>query len=158
MDELHRLNATYDSEDEPGAQLSGFGTIPFHAARRGARQLRHDRLTSRAPFPLGALVALTVAQLAMIALFSFVGLLLQMTYDGCGSPNPECNFGYTIFALYAVPTVGLAAVIVMVTLMVRPHGLLRRRWWVPIVLTTAPLAGFGLCWILTIMGTGRYSF
>lgn len=152
MDELHRLNSANDSTDQSGANLHGFGV---RSSYKQTREARRERLAKRTEFPFGALISVTVATAAATVFFGFVGVLLQMDYDACSDPALECNYGYVSVAIWAVPVLGIAAIVSLIVLMFLPNGRLRRQWWLPIILALAPLVGFALCYVLTTVGSGQ---
>lgn len=152
MDELHRLNSTYDSGDEPGGNLNKFDGIRIIEDSREARRERAERRTE---FPLSVLISLAVISVALTIAFGFLGLLLQFNYDACSDPSLGCNYSLGFLGTFAVPVFGVAAILGLVILMSLPGRRVRRNWWLPFALALAPLVGFAVCMALTASGTGH---
>jgi hypothetical protein len=152
MDELHRLNSTYDSGDEPGGNLGKFDGI---RVVEDSRQARRERAARRTEVPLSVLICLAVISVALTIALGFLGLLLQFNYDACGDPSLGCNYSLGFVGTFAVPVFGVAALLGLVVLMSLPGRRVRRSWWLPFVLALAPLVGFGVCVALTASGTGH---
>lgn len=152
MDELRRLDAGHDSMDEPLGVLRD----PL-AARSRTRKPGSPRIIAgrHRELDLWMALILTVAQLALGALLSFVAFVSELTFDGCGSPNPECNYSLGATALYVVP------VACVIALGITVFGVMKRRarsvscWWVPVAAFCISLVGFTLALLLIVLATGR---
>jgi len=126
MDELHRLNSTSDSVDEP------FGSRRQRPARRERLGVRRVHGSNVLLVDLGATVVLTVVQAVASGYLIFWNMFLGFAFDACGDPNPACNFALGTGALFVVPAVAVVAFAATVALVVRNRSTSRLGWWIPV--------------------------
>lgn len=150
MDELRRLNSVHDSMDEP----LGMPSAPS-ARSRGQRATTRTRSSTTGAFDLWAAGILTFAQLIFSGAVTFGALLNAFAFDGCGSPNPECNYTLGTLAFYLVPAAcAIILVLTVVTIVVR-YRRVQPTWWIPVAGAGAALVFLVVSIVLTSLATGR---
>ena len=126
MDELHRLNSTSDSVDEP------FGSPRQRPARRERLGVRRFYGSNLLLVDLVASVVLTVVQAVASGFLIFWNMFLGFAFDACGDPNPACNFTLGTGALFVVPVVAVVVFAGTVALVVKNRSTSRLSWWIPV--------------------------
>jgi uncharacterized BrkB/YihY/UPF0761 family membrane protein len=149
MDELHRLNSTADSIDEP----LGY---PLGRPRRERR-----RRTQRAWGPkaltidLVVTIVLTLAQVVTSGFWIFLNLFLGFAFDSCGDPSLTCNYSLGIAAWFIVPVVAVIVLVATIPLVVRNRRKSRLGWWIPFAGIAATYLSVGVAITLTNIATGH---
>jgi hypothetical protein len=149
VDELRRLNSTFDSTDEP------FAAAPKRRERK--RRIRPSRPMSSFDWWLDVAltITLTVGQLVLGGALTVGAVLEGFTYDACGGPDPECNYALVPFAFYVVPVACVLAFALTICGIRALYRRSRAAWWIPLASTGISLAGFAVSMLLTVIATGR---
>ena len=149
MDELHRLNSTHDSIDEPlGSPVSRRDWKMRPRARRayGSPVLSVDLVAS---------IVLTVAQAIASGYLVFLNVFLGFAFDACGDPYPSCNYALGTAACLVVPVVAVVVLITTIVLVTQYRRKSRLGWWIPLAGIGTTIVSLGLAMVLMSVAIGR---
>lgn len=137
MDELRRLNATFDSLGEPLGN-------PVPLRREGNRR---EASPQARRVDLVASVVLTAVQAVASGYLIFLNLFLPFPFDACGDPSSTCNTAVGYGAWFIVPVVAITVLVATLIRIFKNRAKSRLSWWVP-------LAGIGANVIVLLIATG----
>lgn len=113
------------------------------------------RTSTNGTFDLWAACILTLAQLIFSGAVTYGALLSTFAYDGCGSPQPECNYALGGFALRLVPVTCVLIFALTVAVIVARYRRARPTWWIPVAGAGVSVTALVVSILLTVLATAR---